>query len=169
MWAAVRPIGWELLITGPDECGHLAQARSLVHRLSLEEKVRFRGEVWGDPKLELFFSSDLFVLPSFSENFGLVIAEALACGVPVITTRATPWKDLEDYRCGWWIEVGVDPLIYALKSALAMPRRQLQEMGRRGYALVKRKYDWDRIGEQMVEVYQWILARGDVPDCVSRD
>jgi glycosyltransferase involved in cell wall biosynthesis len=166
-WAAVRPAKWKLSIVGPDECGHLAKVKALARTLGLEDKVHFLGEIWGEAKMDLFLRSDLFVLPSFSENFGLVVAEALACGVPVITTRATPWKELEDHRCGWWIEVGVKPLVEALRAALAMPRGEMREMGKRGHELVKRNYCWERIGTRMVEVYEWILNRREKPECVA--
>src|SRR5258708_4177837 len=76
-----------------------------------------------------------------SENFGLVIAEALSCGVPVITTRATPWGELEEYRCGWWIELGVEPLGWALREATGLPREVLREMGERGRELVQKRYE----------------------------
>jgi glycosyltransferase involved in cell wall biosynthesis len=168
-WAVLRPANWELSIVGPDECGHLAKVRALVHALGLEDKVHFLGELWGEAKTDLFLGSDLFVLPSFSENFGLVVAEALASGVPVITTRATPWKELEDRRCGWWIEIGVQPLVDALRAALATPRGELREMGKRGHELVKRNYCWERIGTKMVEVYEWMLSRRDKPGCVDSE
>jgi glycosyltransferase involved in cell wall biosynthesis len=104
----------------------------------------------------LYQEADLFVLPSFSENFGLVIAEALASGVPVITTRATPWSELEEFGCGWWIGVGVEPLVTALREATALPREALREMGRRGRLLIEQRYDWEELGRQMAKVYEGI-------------
>jgi glycosyltransferase involved in cell wall biosynthesis len=91
---------WELLIVGPDEGGHLAEVQAAVRNAGLERQIHFHGEVMGEDKIECYRGADLFVLPSFSENFGLVIAEALSCGVPVITTRETPWEELETHRFG---------------------------------------------------------------------
>ena len=71
-----------------------------LHNAGLEKQIHFQGEVMGEDKIECYRGADLFVLPSFSENFGLVIAEALSCGVPVITTRETPWEELETHRFG---------------------------------------------------------------------
>jgi glycosyltransferase involved in cell wall biosynthesis len=165
-WHAIQPAGWELLIVGPDEGGHLAEVQASVREHGLENRVLFPGEAWGEEKTRLYCDTDLFVLPSFSENFGLVIAEALSCEVPVITTRATPWRELEEHRCGWWIDTGVDPLVAALRAALALPAAALREMGQRGRVLVEEKYAWEPIGKQMVEVYEWMLGRRDRPACV---
>ena len=106
------------------------------------------------------------MLPTFSENFGLVIAEALACEVPVITTRATPWQELDDHRCGWWIETGVEPLVAALREAFALDPSTLHEMGVRGRSLIEQKYTWEPIGRSMLEVYEWMLGRRPKPACI---
>jgi glycosyltransferase involved in cell wall biosynthesis len=164
-WAAIRPAQWQLSIAGPDEAGHLTEVKSLVHGLRLDN-VQILPEAWDDAKTSLLFQSDLFVLPSYSENFGLVIAEALACGVPVITTRATPWQELLEHRCGWWIDLGVAPLIDALKAALATPLPVLRAMGSRGRALVQARYSWEPIGQRMFQTYQWMLDRRTKPDYV---
>ncbi|MCX6930311.1 MAG: glycosyltransferase [Verrucomicrobia bacterium] len=165
-WRVIQPVGWELLIVGPDEAGHSAEVKASVREHGLQDRVLFPGEAWGEEKTKLYCDSDLFVLPSFSENFGLVIAEALSCEVPVITTRATPWRELEERRCGWWIETGVAPLVGALREALALPAVALHEMGLRGRILVEEKYAWGPIGQQMVEVYAWMLGRRDKPGCI---
>jgi glycosyltransferase involved in cell wall biosynthesis len=167
-WAALRPSPWQLCIAGPDEAGHLAEVKKLARALQLDT-VHFLGEAWGQDKTNLLLSSDLFVLPSYSENFGLVIAEALGCGLPVITTRATPWQELQDRRCGWWIDVGVAPLVEALKAALSTPPEVLRAMGCRGRALVQTSYSWEPIGERMLEVYEWMLNRRHQPEYVLRD
>ncbi len=158
---------WELLIVGPDEGGHLAQVMTAVRNAGMEEEILYGGELWDDEaKMRCYCEADLFILPSYSENFGLVIAEALGCGVPVITTRATPWAELETHRCGWWIETGEEPLRRTLQEALAVPAEELQAMGLRGRELVKAKYSWAPIGRQMFEVYEWLAKRRAKPDAV---
>lgn len=165
-WAAIRPPDWELLIMGPDECGHLAEVRVAVRKASLDQSVVFLDEVWGDQRFQVYRDSDLFVLPSFSENFGLVIAEALACGVPVITTRRTPWEELLSMDCGWWIETGVAPLIEALREAMGCPPVRLREMGARGQQLVQAKYTWPPIAAKALELSEWLLGKRPIPEFV---
>lgn len=165
-WREVSPIGWELLIVGPDECGHLAEVQSAVRACGLEKQILFQGEIMGEAKTQCYRDADVFVLPSFSENFGLVIAEALSCGVPVITTRATPWGELETHHCGWWIETGVEPLAKALREATALSDTERSDMGRRGRQLIEDRYTWPTIGCQMCDVYEWVLGAGPKPGCI---
>ncbi len=165
-WNRLRTQGWELVVVGPDEAGHLAEVRAAAEAAGPASGIMFAGEAWGEARLQFYADSELFVLPSYSENFGLVIAEALSCGVPVVTTQATPWQELREHRCGWWIETGVEPLAVALREALALPPETLQEMGRRGRRLIESKYTWAPIGRQLLEVYQWMLGRRARPECV---
>ena len=165
-WDLLRPKNWELVIIGPDECHHLAQLQSMVAAAGLEQNIHFPGEAWGEQRNLEYQNADLFVLPTYSENFGLVVAEALYQGVPVITTKGTPWQDLLDYRCGWWIEIGVEPLVAALTEALALPSNELREMGLRGRNMVTNKYAWPPIGEAMANAYEWMLGHREQPDFV---
>jgi glycosyltransferase involved in cell wall biosynthesis len=158
---------WLLRIVGPDECNHLSELKVEAGRLGISNRVQFEGAVYGDARTRCYLDADLFVLPSWSENFGLVIAESLACRVPVITTRATPWADLESARCGWWIETGVDPLVAALRDAISKFPENLAEMGARGRRLIEEKYTWEPIGRRMLEVYEWAAGAGPKPDCLS--
>lgn len=161
---------WELVLIGPDEKGHLAEVMALVQKLGLQNQIRYGGEIWDDEaKWRCYQEADLFVLPSYSENFGLVIAEALGCGVPVITTRETPWRELELHQCGWWIDTGIPPLIDTLRMATISPFDQLREMGQRGRQLIQQKYSWAPIGRQMTEVYEWITEKRRKPLCVVED
>jgi glycosyltransferase involved in cell wall biosynthesis len=159
-------IPWRVVIAGNDEDGHLAEVKAESRRRKLEMDFEFVGPVEGAARWELYRSADLFVLPSHSENFGLVVAEALACGVPVITTRGTPWEDLETSRCGWWIELGVGPLAEALGKAMALTDDERREMGERGRRLVESEHTWARVAEQMKSVYEWMLRGGEKPECV---
>lgn len=165
-WARLAPRGWHLRIAGPDEGGHLAEVMALAERLGIAESVAFVGEVDGERKSETYRDADLFVLPTFSENFGVVVAEALAHGLPVITTRGAPWADLEAERCGWWIDIGVEPLVDALREVMALGDDERRAMGERGREYVRR-YDWSAIARDTVAVYAWVLGRRPRPDCVA--
>lgn len=164
-WAQLAPVGWRLYIAGPDEAGHLREVMALIRQLGVQDSVDYVGVVDGAAKTALFFAADLFVLPTFSENFGVVVAESLANGLPVITTRGAPWADLETHGCGWWIDTGVEPLVQALLEAMALSDEQRHAMGARGRDYVRR-YDWGDIAAQTMAVYRWVLGQGDKPDCV---
>lgn len=118
----------------------------------------FTGPLDDEKKWEAYARADLFVLPSFSENFGIVVAEALYAGIPVITTKGAPWADLIDRKCGWWVPVGdVAALADAIRSATTSMDAQLSEMGARGRQLVDEKYSWIRIAERMKIAYQDLI------------
>jgi glycosyltransferase involved in cell wall biosynthesis len=166
-WSEVRPNGWRMLIAGADEDGHLAELKSAITARSLEGVFEFVGAVEGERKWALYRNADLFVLPSYSENFGVGIAEALSNGIPVITTRGTPWKDLIERDCGWWEEVGAAPLAHALREAVTLTDEQRRAIGQRGRELVENKYSWCRVAAEMKSVYAWLLGQGDRPACVT--
>lgn len=167
-WGQVAPAGWRLRIAGPDEGSHWREVARLVDQLELRGTVDYLGPVEGERKAALYRSADLFVLPTFSENFGLVVAEALAYGTPVITTRGAPWADLETYGCGWWIDTGVEPLVATLRTALALSDQERAAMGERGRAYVQR-YDWNAIAAETLALYRWVLGQGERPGCVRVD
>ena len=165
-WAATRPEGWELVVAGPDEGGHRAEVEALAEGLGLGEGVRFLGPVDDARKWELYRTADLFVLPTHSENFGLVVAEALAAGVPVITTRGAPWSALLAERCGWWVDVGVEPLAGALADAVALDDERRQRMGDRGRRFVLQHLSWERVAHEVRSLYEWLLDRQPRPPFV---
>jgi glycosyltransferase involved in cell wall biosynthesis len=171
-WHSVSPRDWELVIAGPDGGDYQRGLERRIEALGLRASVRLVGSVWGEEKQELFNGAELFVLPSFSENFGLAIAEALASGVPVITTRFTPWAELEAHRCGWWIELNAQSLAQALREAVSSPADRLCEMGLRGRKLVQDKYGWPAVASAMSDLYQDLThcsADGPPAGAVSRN
>ncbi|MCX7049967.1 MAG: glycosyltransferase [Candidatus Sumerlaeota bacterium] len=168
-WGKIRASGWRIVIAGPDQAGHQAEVRRAIVDAGLEDCFEFPGSVHDEAKWSLYRTADLFVLPSFTENFGMVVAEALACGVPVITTRGAPWAELEERGCGWWVEIGAEPLAAALREAMALSDADRREMGAHGRRLVEEKYAWPGIAKQMVSVYEWVLGGGSPPECVRRN
>jgi len=157
-WDKVRPKGWRMVVAGPDEGGHRTVVEQAVQKAGLEKSFIFVGPVAGAAKEKLYREADLFILPTFSENFGMVVAEALSYGVPVITTKGTPWKGLIDHRCGWWVDVDVESLAEAILKAVVMPDDERQEMGKRGWRFVESNFAWPRIAAEMFAVYQWLLG-----------
>jgi glycosyltransferase involved in cell wall biosynthesis len=165
-WAAVKSEGWEVVLAGEDANGHQAELEAAIRAGGMEEDFKFIGLVDGKKKWELYRSADLFVLPSHTENFGLAVAEALACGVPVITTRATPWEELRTHRCGWWVETGPEALVGALREATSLSDEERRAMGQRGTKLIEQKYTWSAAAQKMIAVYEWMLERRPKPECV---
>lgn len=178
-WARVRPRGWQMRIVGPDVCGHKAAVQAEILKFGLEPDFVFVGDLDDESKWHEYANADLFVHPSHSENFGISIAEALAAGLPVITTKGTPWPELQgisgsskvpDFRttelsnvhisrCGWWIDVGVVPLANALNEALNMSDGERRCMGNIGQQLVKAKYEWPTIATHMKRAYASIINK----------
>ncbi len=139
-WAKVRPPNWKIILAGPDEENHRAEVEAAISQNHLGGVFEFTGLVDGQHKWDLYQRADLFILPTFTENFGLTVAEALAVGVPVITTHGAPWADLENYRCGWWVEIGAAPLAEALRQATSITEETRNEMGQRGRELASEKF-----------------------------
>lgn len=169
-WADVEKQNpeWELHIFGPDSDGYLARMQALTRELNVK-RVFFPGPIYGDEKDRIYFSADLFVLPTHSENFGMTVAEALAHGVPAIVTKGAPWSGLEKNNCGWWIDIGKEPLSEALRDAMSKTDNELSAIGGQGRAWMRRDFSWERIGEMMHKTYLWLLGGGTSPDWVRLD
>ena len=168
-WSRVRPSGWRLLLVGPDEGGHRADVERLVEARGLGAEVTIRAAASEDEKPSVFAAADLFVLPTHSENFGVVVAEALAAGVPTLTTRGAPWSALEAHDCGWWTDIGPDAIAAALRDATSATPERLREMGERGRAYAHAHLTWSRSARQHVALYRWLLGRGPQPDSLVSD
>jgi glycosyltransferase involved in cell wall biosynthesis len=156
-WARIRPQNWHLHIAGPDEAGHLTAVKNEVLAAGLSETVSFLGPISGPTKQAALLDADLFVLPTYSESFGMSIAEALAHGVPVLTTTGAPWPMLQEHGCGWWVDATVDAIAEGLRQATASDSETLQAMGRKGRAFVSAEYRWERIARQFIATYQSLL------------
>ncbi len=165
---------WRLIIAGSDDCyhgqsGYLETLRQMVQTLGLE-RVEFVGNKYGIEKKQIYCDAELFVLPTYSENFGMTVAEALAAGTPAIVSKGAPWEGLVMQQAGWWIDIGVDTLVACLEDALNRSPDELEKMGLRGRAWMEAEFSWTRIGAQMVDTYRWLLDRSlPVPAWVQVD
>lgn len=169
-WSKVeaRYSGWRLRIVGPPELGHDNELRALAVSLGLT-RLSIEGPLYGEAKTAAYRDADVFALPTLNENFGLTVAEALAAGTPVISTKDAPWSGLEREGCGWWIEHGIEPLAAALAHAMALPREVLKAMGGKGRSWMARDFSWERIAEDMLAVYLWLAHRAETPPVIRFD
>lgn len=146
--------GYKILVAGEGDADYVEAMKRMISDRGLQDIVQLIGGVYGDEKWRLFQTSDFFVLPTHSENFGLAIAESLASGTPVITTVGTPWSDLNSSEAGAWIEIGTEPLVETLRKFIRLTEDELEAMGRNGRKLIETKYSAHVMAEQMMEVYK---------------
>jgi glycosyltransferase involved in cell wall biosynthesis len=158
--------GWCIEIIGNGETDFINLLKNKIRNLRLDEQIVIKEPIFGLEKIECFREATIFVLPTFSENFGIVIAEALASYTPVITTKGAPWKDLEEYNCGWWIDVGIEPLKVALEEAIKSPKEELSLKGENARKLIEDKYSMDSVAKQMIELYSWLITGENKPKFV---
>ena len=157
-WRQVGPENWRVRIIGPDELGHRADLEDQVKKAGLAGIWSFTGPLEGSAKWQAMREADLFILPTHSENFGIVVAEALAAGLPVITTTGAPWAGLRIHECGWWVAPEISALATALLSATRLPAEDLRKMGKRGLEWVKEEFAWPRIARAMLQSYEDIIG-----------
>ncbi|MBL6934957.1 MAG: glycosyltransferase [Alphaproteobacteria bacterium] len=151
-----------LVIAGPDDEGLGDKVKRTLNRGGVLSHTTFTGMLEGADKLAALNESALFVLPSYSENFGIAVVEAMACGLPVlISDRVNIWREVEDSGAGRVTPPDSTAFASAMDELLddPMARRHMGEQGRR---LVEERYRWDRIGDRLAAVYADIQA-GRIP------
>jgi glycosyltransferase involved in cell wall biosynthesis len=148
-------LSWSLCIAGASHDDYDQQLRAQITERGLADKVRMLGHVEGDAKTRVLREADVLLAPSHTENFCLVVAEALAHARPVIASRGMPWQVLETERCGMWIDARPAPLAAAIERMASAPR---EAMGQRGRAYVARELSWPAIALQMRDRYAALVA-----------
>jgi glycosyltransferase involved in cell wall biosynthesis len=163
-WKMLEPMHpeWRLQIAGRGAAEDVAEIKSLAASLNLS-RVDFSGPLYGSEKSRAYHRAELFVLPSHSENFGMVVAEALAHGCPAVVSRGAPWSALQTEKCGWWTGNDPDSLSDTLGTAMQSSENKLTAMGAAGRAWMARDFSWQVVGQRMSAAYQWIVAGGKAP------
>lgn len=128
---------WHLVMAGPDRVGWTEDLRDQAESLGIADRVTWAGMVRGELKWTTFRSADVFVLPSHQENFGIVVAEAMSCGVPVLTTRAVnTWREVEESGGGFADEdtaAGMARLLERWRALGEEERRRMSRRAREGF------------------------------------
>lgn len=167
-WRRLEPCfpEWDLSIVGPDRDNPYADEMKSVARTLGCRRIKFEGELKGAEKFKFMAESECEVLPTHSENFGMVVAESLACGTPVICSQGAPWAGLNIEKCGWWVPIDALEFENAMREAMSMSRESLATMGLKGREWMERDFNWNAIGRKMKLSYEWLLGAAGKPEWV---
>lgn len=169
-WSAVHndaaASGWRLAIAGRDQNQYRAQLTRLAERLGVHSTIDFLGPQFDAEKDRRLASASAFILPSESEGQPISILEAWSWDLPVLMTRACNLPDGAEARAAILMDSEAGSIAAAMRQLFLMSEQEREAMGRSGRSLVEERYQWQRIGRAMVEVYDWILGHGSKPDFV---
>lgn len=165
----------ELVIIGgtrlDKEVSYLADLHKLENHLGISNII-WAGPQYGEVQQRLLRSLSVLVLGSHSENFGMVVPEALALGIPVIASKGTPWEDLVKTCSGWWIDNADESISKTLQEAYDLflnNQEALKQMGRNGRRLVAECYSQEAVAKKWERAYEWILGDKNVPEFVTEN
>ena len=147
-------ISFTLAIAGGGPERYVQALRSQAATLGLDSEVRFLGEVHNRAKRAFFEGINLMVVPSYTENFALVVAEALASGIPVIASQGTPWAEVEEKGCGLWVKNEPADLARAIQR---MRDASLAVMGARGREWMAVDFSWSGVARAMCNTYSSLV------------
>lgn len=160
-----QPQDCELVIMGKGDDTYEQFLRNEIKRLGLTNVI-FKGFVSGREKYEELSQLSCLFLPSDSENFGMIVTEALSVGTPVMASLGTPWEELNTVGCGWWIDRSPENIAEVMQQVIDMPVAQLLAIGEKGRELVQQKYTASQVARQMQQLYEWLAGNGDKPSFI---
>ncbi|MGH1482694.1 MAG: glycosyltransferase [Geminicoccales bacterium] len=152
-----------LVIAGPDNDAYKQEVETMLASAGVRERTTFTGMLVGDDKLAALRDADLFTLPSYTENFGIAVIEAMACGLPVvISDKVNIWREIKEGGGGEVEPLDPDRFAGRIVEMLA-DRDRLKSYGERGIETVSTLFDWPTIGQRLEQAYQ-AVADGRSPE-----
>ena len=147
-----------LVLTGPDNERFGDKIRIWLSEQGILDRTTFTGMLLGEDKLAVLRDADIFVLPSYTENFGISVVEAMACGVPVvISDKVNIWHEVAAGRAGQVASCNSDRFAEMISDLLDNPETAKQ-MGENGKALVIERFQWPKVALAMEEAYSLIVS-----------
>lgn len=138
-----------LVMAGDIDTPYARTLASKIKQMNIADRTFLYGGVYDKDKINLFSVADVFVLPSISENFGLVVLEALAAGIPVVTTQGTPWRQLESNKIGKWVPVNPIAIQSALEYYLELSPIAKYNCSLRAIQFVRDNFTWDKTANSL--------------------
>mgnify|MGYP000170255720 CR=1 FL=1 len=142
-----------LVMAGPDQTGWTASLKVQADKLGIAHRISWLGMLQGDAKWGAFFAAEVFCLPSHQENFGIVVAEALACGKPVlISNKVNIWREIELDKAGFVDEDTAAGTERSLQRWLALDAPAYMQMTEQASGCFARRFHIRRAAERLVEI-----------------
>lgn len=147
-----------LVIAGDDDGdGYGNRIKKMVKNFNLKDRVVFTGMLSGDDKLSALYNAEVFVLPSYSENFGMSVVESMACGTPVvISDKVGISKEIEENNAGIVVKTNAESIYAGIKNLLDNPDLGMR-ISENAKKMVKDYYDIDKVADKMAKAYRKIL------------
>jgi glycosyltransferase involved in cell wall biosynthesis len=145
---------WALFVAGDGDADYRRELERFAADSGVGDCVRFVGHVSGEEKAWLLAEAEGLVLASYSENFGMSVAEALAHGTPCLVTKTAPWEGLERERCGLWVDDSEEALTEGMRRLMALSPAERRAMGMRGREWMQRDFSWDNVARRMLTLYE---------------
>ncbi|HEV3109593.1 MAG TPA: glycosyltransferase [Candidatus Binataceae bacterium] len=148
-----------LVIAGPDTEGYGAKVRGWLEDEGVRNRTIFTGMLTGARKNAVLAGATVFVLPSYSENFGIAVVEAMAAGQPVVISRhVNICREVADAEAGLVVDTDPDKVAQAMETLLDDPALA-QRMGRNGKSLVRDRFTWNSAGPKLMELYMRVVSQ----------
>lgn len=160
---------WVLAIAGWDQGGHEDELKAQVNALGLQDSVIFLGPQFDNNKAACYQNASGFILPSFSEGLPMVVLEAWAHGLPVLMTAQCNIPEGFLANAAIQIKPESQSIEEGLRDFFSLSDQERNQLGLNGLELVKDKFTWDKVAEDMYSVYEWTLGGGAPPSCVVTD
>lgn len=142
---------------GDDKDNYLSKVKEMVRKHNLEDKVIFTGMILDEEKVSAYQDADVFALPSYSENFGIVVAEAMYFGLPIVTTPNVGISNIvEDYNTGFVVEKDVKRVSSAILKIIKN-RELSEEMSKNGKRATEKEFSMGSVAEKWIESYNKII------------
>ncbi|MGB3296941.1 MAG: hormogonium polysaccharide biosynthesis glycosyltransferase HpsP [Phormidesmis sp.] len=157
LYQNAQPFHFLLCGANPQDRAYENSIREQVEAAAWAKQATVVGFVSGELKAQILSSADVFVLPSYYENFGIAVAEAMAARMPVvISDQVHIWPAIKEYAAGWVVPTEVGALTEALGEAIAQPEVRSQR-GENAQRCATEKYSWEAIAQLMITTYQQLL------------
>lgn len=170
-WRAVckeaEAAGWRLTLAGWDQNNHRAELEQLADQLQIRSSITFLGPQFDADKDRCLAAASAFILPSKSEGLPVSILEAWSWQIPVLMTHECNLPEGVEAGAAITMAPETDSIAAASRRLFSLTDAEREAMGLNGRNLVEKRFQWQRIGETMTEVYDWILGRGPRPECVT--